>query len=114
MPHRRPRKSKNQQPPSPPLSGNSISTASGSGGGQVLTFRNPTLKVGDILELVQTAEIEWNLNFGYLRFTKDLEGGPPEMIEVANWIEEILEVEIVQFVMVPGSDIGFIVRKKRK
>ncbi len=100
--------------PSSPVPGSVIS-ASGLGGGQVLTFQNITPpKAEDILELVQTAEIEWNLNFGYLRFTKDLGNAPFEIIEVANWIEEILEIEIVQFVMVPGSDISFVVRKKRK
>jgi phage head maturation protease len=84
------------------------------GGGQVLTFLNSAApKAQDILELVQTAEIEWNLNFGYLRFTKDLGSEGFEVIEVANWVEEILEIEVVQFTMLPGSDVAFVVRKKR-
>lgn len=112
MPRRRPKKQ--QRPPPPPLSGNSILTASGLGGGQVLTFRNTSPPpASDIEEMVRTADIEWNLNFGYVRFSKSLSEGF-EMIEVSNWIEEILEVELVQFVFVPGSDISALVRRKEK
>jgi hypothetical protein len=100
--------------PSSPLSANSILTASGLGGGQVLTFNLGPPEATDIEEMVRTADIEWNLNFGYVRFSKGLKEGF-DMIEVGNWIEELLDVELVQFVFgVPGSDISAIVRRKEK
>ncbi len=96
--------------PSSPLPGSVIS-ASGLGGGQVLSFGPP--KAGDIEEMVRTAKLRWQWDFGYLEFTQSLEG-QVDVIEMASWIEELHDVEVVQFFV--GVAMPFemvLVRKKR-